>query len=427
MTIGISKKTNVQPPQNQNIADTKAVPEVGAGPNADKPQLDADTLAKQFAAIGLPVQSVRSKKDDTLQKLARETGIPLNVLQMLNPDLPAKEALPADTALKIPGGRKNVAQSRGQAGQAMGPLLAQLKALLEAILNGDTAALQALAGGGGNRGPSPRAGIPRQAPAAGAAAAPGMGMGAAAPAAAALGGLGAGQAMGGRMPAEGMAPGMNQPAANAPLSFVPPQGAIQGPGAQAPATGAGAPQQIAATGSGPARLGRGFESLNQLSGQLANLDGRFNPNTAKGRAAQALALAIGGTEVYSKGSRATDFFTRRGGTGNNMLGFGQFNLAYHAGKTNTPGKYTKFMGDILTGQARMPNSRRGGDHAANLVGAVESGQVRNGNDLKNWMQQNGFGGSNWQGIDDGWSRVPGLGDQLVNFIRGGAAANPANA
>lgn len=419
-TIGISKKTNVQP--LQNTADTKGVQEIGAGQKANEPQLDAASISKSFADIGLPVESVRSKKDDTLQKLARETGIPLNVLQMLNPDLPAKEALPVDTELKIPGGRKNVAQSREQAGQALSPMLSQLKALLEAILNGDTAALQALSGGGA-RGPSPRAGIPRTAPAA---AAPGMGMGAAAPAAAlgGLGAMGAAPALGGAMPTQGAMPGMNQPVANAPLAFAAPQADAQ---TQPTAAGAGAPQQIAATGSGPARLGPGFESLNQLSGQLSNLDTRFNPSTAKGRAAQALALAIGGTEVYSKGSRATDFFTRRGGTGNNMLGFGQFNLAYHAGKTNTPAKYTDFMADILTGQASMPNGRRGADHAANLVNAVQSGQVRNGNDLKNWMQQNRFGGSNWQGIDDGWSRVPGLGDQLVNFIRGGAAANPANA
>lgn len=429
MNIGIPKKTHtLQTQAQQNAAETKATPETGAPQKANDTPLDAASLSQLFEQAGLPVQNVRSKEGDTLQKLARETGIPLNVLQLLNPGLPTKEPLPADTELKIPGGRKEATQASRQMAQQGGALAAQLQALLEALLNGDTNALQALAGGGAARGPTPRAGISK------------AGAGLAAPAAAAAG-LGA-------LAGQGGAPaGMGIPAAGAnPMAA--PQAAPAFPGAGAPPAGApamalqpdgaatlapptpaptGAPQQIAATGSGPARLGPGYESLNQLSGQLSNLDGRFNPSTAKGRAAQALALAIGGTEVYSKGSRANDFFTRRGGTGNNMLGFGQFNLAYHTSKTNTPQKYTGFMGDILTGRAPMPNGRKGGDHAANLVRAVESGAVRKGNDLKNWMQQNRFGGSNWQGIDDGWSRVPGLGDQLVNFIRGGSAANAPNA
>lgn len=426
MNIGIPKKTNALPSQAmQNVAEAQGAPQVATQQNSNAAPVDAASLAKLFEQAGLPVQDVRSKEGDTLQKLARETGIPLNVLQLLNPGLPAKEPLPADTALKIPGGRKEATQGARQADPQAGALAAQLQALLDALLNGDTAALQALAGGGAGRGPTPRAGIPKAA-AGGAAAGGAASAGAAGPGAqglGALGGQGAGAPMGMGMPAaaaQAAAPQMGNPGmapvAQDAANFAPPTPAPTG-----------APQQIAATGSGPARLGPGYESLNQLSGQLSNLDGRFNPGTAKGRAAQALALAIGGTEVYSKGSRATDFFTRRGGTGNNMLGFGQFNLAYHTNKTNTPQKYAGFMGDILTGRAAMPNGRPGRDHAANLVNAVESGVVRNGNDLKNWMRQNRFGGSNWQGIDDGWSRVPGLGDQLVNFIRGGAAANPPNA
>ena len=34
----------------------------------------------------------------------------------------------------------------------------------------------------------------------------------------------------------------------------------------------------------------------------------------------------------------------------------------------------------------------------------------------------GFGGSNWQGIDDGWGRNPGLADALVHFLRANAPA-----
>jgi hypothetical protein len=117
----------------------------------------------------------------------------------------------------------------------------------------------------------------------------------------------------------------------------------------------------------------------------------------------------------------TDFFTRRGGTGNNMLGFAQFNLAYHRQTTNTPEKYARYVGDILTGARRMPNSAPAADHVRALTDAVASGQVRTGNDLRSFMDRRGFGGSNWQGIDDGWSRNPGLADALVRFLREGTS------
>jgi hypothetical protein len=165
----------------------------------------------------------------------------------------------------------------------------------------------------------------------------------------------------------------------------------------------------------PLGLGAGFESLEALAGELSRLDERFVPATSKGRATLALALALGGTEVYSRGTSATDFFTRRGGTGNNMLGFAQYNLKYHADKTDTPEKYAKFTADILTGRAPMPNGKSRKDFAAALAQAVAAGSVR---DLGAWMRQQGFGGSNWQGIDDGWKRVPGLSERLIGFVRG---------
>lgn len=207
-------------------------------------------------------------------------------------------------------------------------------------------------------------------------------------------------------------------------------GRLQGGGQTPPTEGTPAETQPGATPpeapppgatqpGGRLDLPQGYESLEKLSGELAQRDPRFNTDTASGRAATALALAIGGTEVYGKGTTGTDFFTRRGGTGNNMLGFAQFNQKYHAGKTNTPEKYTRFLGDILTGQSRMPNSRRGGNHVEALTKAMESGQIRTGQDLRNFMTQRGFGGSNWQGIDDGWGRNPGLANALVGFLNGG--------
>ncbi|MBT9584718.1 peptidoglycan-binding protein [bacterium] len=165
----------------------------------------------------------------------------------------------------------------------------------------------------------------------------------------------------------------------------------------------------------------GYESLEKLSKSLADKDPRFSTQTPEGRSATALALAIGGTEMYGKGRTATDFFTSKGGTGNNMLGFGQFNQKYHSGKTKTPEKYTKFMGDILTGDARMPNSKPASNHVKALTEAVKSGRIKDGQDLRNFMTQRGFGGSNWQGIDDGWGRNPGLANSLVSFLRQGAS------
>ncbi len=194
---------------------------------------------------------------------------------------------------------------------------------------------------------------------------------------------------------------------------------------QAHAAGSVAVQHLQANATAPTsaglRLPEGYGSLERLAGRLEGLDGRFTTATPEGRSALALALAIGGTEVYGRHTTGTDFFTRRGGTGNNMLGFAQFNLAYHRQTTNTPEKYARYVGDILTGARRMPNSAPAADHVRALTDAVASGQVRTGNDLRSFMDRRGFGGSNWQGIDDGWSRNPGLADALVRFLREGTS------
>jgi hypothetical protein len=192
---------------------------------------------------------------------------------------------------------------------------------------------------------------------------------------------------------------------------------------QAHAAGSVAVQQLQSSATAPRssgpRLPEGYGSLERLAQRLHALDGRFSPATADGRSSLALALAIGGTEVYGRHTTGTDFFSRRGGTGSNMLGFAQFNLAYHRQSTSTPEKYTRFVGDILTGKQAMPNSAPASDHASALTDAVQSGRIRTGADLRTFMDRRGFGGSNWQGIDDGWSRNPGLADALVRFLREG--------
>jgi peptidoglycan hydrolase-like protein with peptidoglycan-binding domain len=169
-------------------------------------------------------------------------------------------------------------------------------------------------------------------------------------------------------------------------------------------------------------LPAGYDSLEQLAGRLVGLDGRYDPSTPRGRATLAMALAIGGTEVYGRGSTGTDFFTILGGTGDRMRGFAQFNLDFHDARTSTPARYAAFLADILQGRAAMPNSAAPSDHAAALTTRIADGRVQNGNDLRAFLDARGFGGSNWQGIDDGWSRVSGLADALVRFLRASAPA-----
>jgi len=163
-------------------------------------------------------------------------------------------------------------------------------------------------------------------------------------------------------------------------------------------------------------LPSGYGALEQLAQELSRLDGRFSTRTPEGRSALAFALAIGGTEVHGRHTTATDFFTRRGGTGNNMLGFAQFNLAFHRARTSTPAAYVDFLADILTGQAPLPNGAPASNHVVALRDAITSGRVASGNDFRALLDARGFGGSNWQGIDDGWGRNPGLADALVDFI-----------
>ena len=169
----------------------------------------------------------------------------------------------------------------------------------------------------------------------------------------------------------------------------------------------------------------GYQVLEKLAEELASRDRRFSRQTPQGRAALSIALAIGGTEVHGRHTTATDFFTRKGGAGNNMLGFAQFNLAYHSASIQSPSAYTKHLADILNGVERMPNAAAASNHARSLADAVASGHVQNGADLKNFLWNRGFGGSNWQGIDDGWGRNPGLADALVDYLRGAGGAGNA--
>ena len=169
----------------------------------------------------------------------------------------------------------------------------------------------------------------------------------------------------------------------------------------------------------PLSLGKGYNSLETLAGDLQKKNSSiFNSRSPKGRAALAIALSIGGTEVFGKGMKGADFYNLMGGTGDTMKGFAQFNTRYYNKQINTPQKYVGLLGDMITGKRRFPNGKTRLDAASKLAADIDSGLVKNGADLVKWLKANRFGGSNWQGIDDGWTRVPGLADQLVRFVRG---------
>ena len=178
------------------------------------------------------------------------------------------------------------------------------------------------------------------------------------------------------------------------------------------------------------RLPEKYDILEKLGYRLTGLDKRFNMQTPEGRSAIAIALTLGGTEVYGLLKSPKQFFTLLGGykedpeTGkiiyNKMKGFAQFDIDLHGDKIDTPEKYAKHLANIITGISRMPNSTRSSDFVSDLANKVLAGKIKNKAQFIQWFRQNKFGGSNWQGINDGWGRVsdPDLADPLIKYIRG---------
>lgn len=169
-----------------------------------------------------------------------------------------------------------------------------------------------------------------------------------------------------------------------------------------------------------------YALLEELGYKLATLDSRFTMRTSKGRAAISIALTLAGTEVHGLLQSSKDFFTIMGGykkdpkTGkilyNKMKGFAQFDVDLHGDKINTPEKYAKHLGDIITGISRMPNSTKSRDFVSDLEEKITNGTIKNKKQFINWFKENGFGGSNWQGINDGWKRIKDLPKELIEFV-----------
>lgn len=166
-------------------------------------------------------------------------------------------------------------------------------------------------------------------------------------------------------------------------------------------------------------LGAGYESLKILSTVLGT-NKYFDQSTAKGRAALATALLIGGGEAFGKGTARKDHFTFMGGTANKMKGFGQFNTTYFLKETSTVQGYMNLIGSMLTGERTLPTGK-GKFNSADLAKAVQEGKVNTGSDLVTFVQKR-ITRVDWQGLYDGMKRVPGLADQLVSYLK----QNPAS-
>jgi murein DD-endopeptidase MepM/ murein hydrolase activator NlpD len=162
------------------------------------------------------------------------------------------------------------------------------------------------------------------------------------------------------------------------------------------------------------KLSTGYESLNLLAETLS-INKYFDQSTAKGRAALAVALLIGGGEAFGKGVSRTDHFTIMGGAGNRMKGFAQFNTTYFSRETSTPQGYINLVGSMLTGERTLPTGR-GRFNSAELALAIQQGKITTGKQLIQFVQGR-ISRVDWQGLYDGMRRVPGLADQLVNYLK----------
>lgn len=170
------------------------------------------------------------------------------------------------------------------------------------------------------------------------------------------------------------------------------------------------------------QLNTKFPILNRIGSKLEQINpNMFNDSTPQGRAAKAIAAMLAGVEVYGTIQNDQEMFSLMGGgkkVNNRMKGFAQFDTKYHADKIDTPQKYVDFFGKTITGRERFPNGKQRFDAVSDLAKKIEKGVIKSGDDLVKWAKQSRFGGSNWEGIDKGWGRVPGLSQSLVDYVKG---------
>lgn len=188
----------------------------------------------------------------------------------------------------------------------------------------------------------------------------------------------------------------------------------------------------------------GINSLNKIGQNLKSINSTyFNDKTPQGRAAIAIATLLGGVEVFNNTFDPDKMFTMRGGyqkvpkrdskgkiirkkgkvvykiIKDVMQGFAQFNTLYHADKLSTPTDYTKFLGDILYGKKRLPDTSSGKVNAVDqLLSKIDD--IKTNEELQQFFKSIKFGKNNWHGIDAGFHRLPeDFTEKLKNYIQQG--------
>ncbi len=167
-----------------------------------------------------------------------------------------------------------------------------------------------------------------------------------------------------------------------------------------PSTGASTPRQSSGQTPPPpspssttSGYAKGFERLSDLENFLNS-----NPLFANNPTARAVALAIAAGEVGSPWLKETsniNLFRGRGGTGNAMQGFAQFNTRYFKNIDN-PVNYLDLLAKMLTGQSTLPTGQ-GRLNIKELENLIAGGQISTPQQFLAYLQK-AMPIANWEGL-----------------------------
>jgi hypothetical protein len=152
------------------------------------------------------------------------------------------------------------------------------------------------------------------------------------------------------------------------------------------------PSSSGSSGKRP-EYAKGFERLSDLESLL-----KTNPLFANNPTALAAALAIAAGESGSPWLRAgsnVNLIQARGGTGNAMQGFAQFNTNYFK-NLNSPSAYINFLAEILTGKRNLPTGR-GRFNVGELERLISSGAINTPKEFLSYLQR-ALPIANWEGL-----------------------------
>jgi len=132
-----------------------------------------------------------------------------------------------------------------------------------------------------------------------------------------------------------------------------------------------------------AELSPNFARLTELDSTLQKTK-QFEDVTAR-MVALIIAAGEAGPQYLKQGTNA-DLFSFRGGAGNNMQGFAQFNQKYFSAQTASSESYSNLLGAMLTGQVNLP-SGKGKFNPRELEKAIQDGVVQTEKQLLDYLQK----------------------------------------